>query len=67
MSYIVVPALPRDALVEWQVISHNSPQDWQCECFKVSSYRKIPIISPTVYKGGGGEEPTFETENSFHV
>ena len=32
----------------------------------IYTYRKIPI-SPTAYKPMSVLEPTFETENSFHV
>ena len=38
---------------------HHNWTFWKC--------RKIPILSPTMYKPRGVLEPTFETENSFHV
>lgn len=33
MDYIVVPALPRKALVEWQVWAHSHNDKFDCEYF----------------------------------
>lgn len=32
MDYIVVPTLPRDALVEWQVWAHTHNDRFECKC-----------------------------------
>lgn len=43
MDYIVVPALPRKASVEWQVWIHTHNNKFECKLQEIGSAWKIDI------------------------